>query len=689
MPSYRTSPPRTRSALPPAIRARLLRYARAALHGIRPSSREAWALMRWLANHAGPLGLAMPPALVAEWADPLDPTPPGATAWRAMRGLLDTQPALNRAQRPFAALAEALGLDRTEEAILTLAADYRACAAVELLCDEIATHRGGRAALGADAGLFALLLHVTQAELAARLRAEAPLRATGVLRLDEDGEISLLPRLLRLAADPAPPGDLRAALLGTEAKTTLPFEAFAHLGAESLRLRDLLRGALAERAIGVHVLLYGPPGTGKTAFAATLAEACGVPLHEVAVQSEEAEELAGAERLAELRLAQRLVAGGPPALLLLDEAEDLFDPGFELFRRTPRPGSRAFIHRLLEAAPAPVIWTANDLTSFSPAVLRRMACCIELRIPPPAVRETLWEEASAREGVALPPGEAARLARLLPAAPALARSAMRAARLAGGDAETVRWAVQGVARAMAGGRLPPPEGLGEAFDPALVQADCDLVALADRLAAPGAPRRVSLLLSGPPGSGKSAYARHLADRMGLPLLVKRASDLLGMYVGQTERLIAQAFAEAREGAAMLVFDEADSLLAERGLATRSWEVSQVNEMLTWMERHDFPFCCTTNLIERLDAAAMRRFLVKTRFGFLAPAQCALAWRRAFGIAPPLGLAALDRLTPADFELVRRGAEIAGHAGDAAALLAALEREQRAKPGASGPIGFRA
>jgi hypothetical protein len=245
VPSYRTSPPRTRSALPPAIRARLLRYARAALHGIRPSSREAWALMRWLANHAGPLGLAMPPALVAEWADPLDPTPPGATAWRAMRGLLDTQPALNRAQRPFAALAEALGLDRTEEAILTLAADYRACAAVELLCDEIATHRGGRAALGADAGLFALLLHVTQAELAARLRAEAPLRATGVLRLDEDGEISLLPRLLRLAADPAPPGDLRAALLGTEAKTTLPFEAFAHLGAESRADRTRHRRACA------------------------------------------------------------------------------------------------------------------------------------------------------------------------------------------------------------------------------------------------------------------------------------------------------------------------------------------------------------------------------------------------------------------------------------------------------------
>ena len=689
MTSFLNRPRRARGALPPALRGRVLRYARAVVRGVPHGAREAWALMRWLANHATALGLAMPPVLVAQWADPDDRAPPSLGAWRAVRDLLDTQPALTRAQRPFAGLAEALGLDRTEEAILTLAADYRAVPAVELLWDELAAHRGTRIALEANAGLFALLLHVTQAEVAARLGAEAPLRAAGLVQIDEDRQIALLPRLVRLAAEPSPPADMRAALLGPEAKAPLPFEAFAHLGAEPARVRDLLRGALRERAAGVHVLLHGPPGTGKTAFAAALAAECGVMLHEVGTQGRDAEELGRAERLAELRLAQRLLAGGAPALLLMDEAEDVFDPGFEPFRPMARTGSRVFVHRLLETSPVPVIWTANELASFGPAVLRRMACCIELRIPPVAVREKLWRDAAAQEGVTLPPGGAGNLARLLPAAPALARSAMRAARLAGGDAETVRWAVQGVARAMAGGRLPPPDGIAEGFDPALVNADRDLAALADRLAAPDAPRRVSLLLAGPPGSGKSAYARHLAERMGLPVLVKRASDLLGKYVGQTEQRIAAAFAEAREGAAMLVFDEADSLLAERGLAQQGWEVSQVNEMLTWMERHELPFCCTTNLAERLDAAAMRRFLVKARFGFLDAAQLALAWRRSFGSAPPPGLAALDRLTPADFDLVRRGAELAGELGDAAALLDALEREQRAKPGAAAPIGFRA
>jgi len=316
-----------------------------------------------------------------------------------------------------------------------------------------------------------------------------------------------------------------------------------------------------------------------------------------------------------------------------------------------------------------------------------MSCCIEVRIPPAPVRERLWRDAADAEGVSLPEGEARTLSHLLPSAPALASSAMRAARLAGGDPATVRWAVTGVVRAMAGGCLPPPNGEGEAFDLALVNADADLAKLTSKLAVPGATRQVSLLLSGPPGSGKSAYARHLAERMGLPVLQKRCSDLTSPWVGETEQKIARAFQEARDAEAFLIFDEADSLLRDRTLSHRSWEVSQVNEMLTWMERHPLPFCCTTNLVELLDAAAMRRFLVKARFDYLKPAQAAHAWSGTFGHTAPAGLAALDRLTPADFELVRRVASLQGDLESAEALLNALEREQRAKPGAKGAIGF--
>ena len=147
--------------------------------------------------------------------------------------------------------------------------------------------------------------------------------------------------------------------------------------------------------------------------------------------------------------------------------------------------------------------------------------------------------------------------------------------------------------------------------------------------------------------------------MGLPVLHKRASDLLSMFVGGTEQQIADAFAEAREAQAFLVFDEADSLLLERADAVRSWEISQVNEMLTWMDSHALPFACTTNLLERLDRASLRRFLVKLRFGWLTPEQARHAFQQFFGLAAPAGLERLRTLTPADFALVRRRAAVRG------------------------------
>ena len=226
--------------------------------------------------------------------------------------------------------------------------------------------------------------------------------------------------------------------------------------------------------------------------------------------------------------------------------------------------SRVFIHRLLERMAVPVIWTANDISVLGPAVLRRMTMCLELKVPNLVTRTRLWRQMGEAEGVVLPEADAARLARLVPAAPAVASTALRATRLAGGEAETARLIVEGVARAVHGGALPAPEREHDTlYDPALVNADCDLAALTADLLRPGAPRAVSFLLSGPPGSGKSAWVRHLAARMGLPVLQKRASDLLDPFVGGTEHNIADAFAEARDTNAFLVFDEADSLLLDR------------------------------------------------------------------------------------------------------------------------------
>jgi len=48
-------------------------------------------------------------------------------------------------------------------------------------------------------------------------------------------------------------------------------------------------------------------------------------------------------------------------------------------------------------------------------------------------------------------------------------------------------------------------------------------------------------------------------------------------------------------------------------------------MLTWMERHPLPFICTTNLSEKIDEAAFRRFYFKTKFDYLKRDQVASAF----------------------------------------------------------------
>jgi len=200
---------------------------------------------------------------------------------------------------------------------------------------------------------------------------------------------------------------------------------------------------------------------------------------------------------------------------------------------------------------------------------------------------------------------------------------------------------------------------------------------------------VSFLLSGPPGTGKSAWVRHLAGRMGLPVLQKRASDLFDPFVGGTEQNIAAAFAEARDTGAFLVFDEADSMLLDRTDAVRSWEIAQVNEMLTWMENHPLPFACTTNMAERLDRASLRRFVVKLRFDWLTAAQARLTFRHFFGLPAPAELDDLRTLSPADFALVQRRTALRGGPPDARALVRSLAAECADRAGGRMPMGFAA
>jgi len=201
-----------------------------------------------------------------------------------------------------------------------------------------------------------------------------------------------------------------------------------------------------------------------------------------------------------------------------------------------------------------------------------------------------------------------------------------------------------------------------------------------------APVDFSLLLSGPPGTGKTALAADVARRLDRPLAVKRASDLLSKWVGGTEANIAEAFADAREEGAVLLFDEADSLLLDRSDARMSWEITQVNELLTWMDSHPLPFIAATNFARRLDPAVFRRFLFKVELRPLSEATLDKAFERFFEGPAPAELRGIVGLTPGDFAVVKRQLRYRPDCS-AEEIVDLLRHEAEAKPGPTGRIGF--
>lgn len=591
-------------------------------------------------------------------------------------------------------LAKAVELDSLDADILEVLLRYQTSNAIDSLIDGVFDSAGPRSRrTNVSSNFLHLLLDHPQNRIQARLKKDAPLVRSGLVEIDQDGDLDIPRRLQRLAFEPGNDrSDIVRLLFDSASPTELEWTDFDHIEKGREHIETLINGALQNRAKGLNILLYGPPGTGKTEFCKVLAERLGVTLYCIGEADDGGSEPSRGERLQELTIAQRLLAKNRKSLLLFDEMEDLLDShsGFPFIfptmqgERYSQGKSKVFMHRLLEETPVPILWTMNDAGSVDRAILRRMRFALELRPPNAAIRARVWMRQLAKNDIEATPADVDELAREFEATPAIAAGATVAARIAGGDLATVRYGVRSLSRLLSCDR--PPQKAPAEFELGLIQADTDPEALATRITET-ARRNFSLCLQGPPGTGKSAFARYLAERLGLEVMHKRASDLMSMWVGGTEKLIARAFAEARDSEAFLIFDEADSLLSDRRNSVRSWEVSQVNEMLTWMESHPFPFACTTNFVDRLDQATSRRFTFKIALDYLTSEQARFAFGKFFSLEAPAGLNSIAALTPGDFAVVRKKAEILGYLQEPEVLAEMLRAECEAKPNRPKSIGF--
>ncbi len=551
---------------------------------------------------------------------------------------------------------------------------------------------------------------VDEADVAEALRAGSRLERIGMVEnLISEHNITDLADLMKVSEQLPPvlmreyqgPSDLMAVFTRPAAPSELAPADFHYVGDDQRMMSALLRNAVARKEAGVNILLYGPPGTGKTELAKVAAQAVGLELYEVEYADRDGNSLSGRDRYRSLQISQVFLKGSANVALLFDEVEDVFPPistdAAQLMARLDTGdgalngsvSGKAWVNQILETNPVPVIWVTNRIEQIDPAFRRRFQYHLELKSPPPGAREALVAKALA--GVEVGTGFAARLAERRGLTPAQIRTAVKFARLAGGaelDAQAlIERQLVNADKAL--GNSPQERGARRV----VTHYDLDLVHTESRFAIPKiveALRRKgygTLCFHGPPGTGKTALAEHIAHELQRPLMIRQASDIVSKYVGETEQNMARMFEEAEAEQAVLLLDEADSFLRSRRMAERNYEVSEVNEMLQGMERYAGVFICTTNLFTDLDEAALRRFTFKIQFRPLKPEQ-----RERMFVAEALGgdaarltaeqrarLQRLEALAPGDFASVKRQVDVLGEVFEPDEFLSQLEAEHRVKP----------
>lgn len=456
---------------------------------------------------------------------------------------------------------------------------------------------------------------------------------------------------------------LKSFLYGEHRHSELNLNDFSYLAKNSQYLQLLLNGHKRKDAKPLNIFIYGAPGTGKTEFAKALGKATNRQVHFIGEQDENKNDVTREERIAALTLISNLKDEDDTKLLVIDEADDILSginsnslgSLFAMFRGRDDDGSKIFLNRLLENLTIPVIWIINEHRHIDSSVLRRMNYCLEFPKPKIEVRQKIIKKLAVKSEITLGDDDVQNLSQY-DTSPAHIENAIKLGSQFGGDMKIVTQILENnisVSGKIIKNLIPKSD-----FKLELCNASKDLMDLTSRVKSCGS-NKLTFCFSGAPGTGKSEYARFLAKNMGYEVVFKRYSDLTSKWLGEMEQNIAAAFREAASQKAFLIIDEADSLLAKRENAQKSWEVTQVNEFLTQIESHEYPFAITTNAFDNLDTAAMRRFLFKVKFYAMESDQIAAAFIHFFGDTAPSELLRIENLTPADFALIRNQTQILG------------------------------
>ena len=307
---------------------------------------------------------------------------------------------------------------------------------------------------------------------------------------------------------------------------------------------------------------------------------------------------------------------------------------------------------VLSGLKVPVLLLAPSGEGWRPALAGHAWRRVDLRPPDHAERRVLWATALGRSGVAAPPeaiDEAAERFRLSARQIAAAAKSLR---LASGQAPCDLTALAGAAREQAAADLAtlaqrivartdwrdlvlPENCLGQLMTLASA-INCRARVFGDWGLA-GGPG-LTALFGGGPGTGKTMSAGVLANAAGLDLWRIDLSAVVSKYIGETEKHLDRIFAQARDGNAILFFDEADAIFGKRSEvkdAHDRYANIEIAYLLQRLETFDGVVILATNLARNVDPAFSRRLHFVIDFPLPDAPLRERLWRAALPARAPL------------------------------------------------------
>jgi len=434
---------------------------------------------------------------------------------------------------------------------------------------------------------------------------------------------------------------------------------FPHVNTELIE--SFFVSATLENQHGINLLLHGDPGTGKTEFARSLARVSGRKLFEVQAltvrhgqfDEESAQTKASRQRLNYLLLLQKLLSDAENTVLLIDECENIFSSSDEFY-------SKELLHRVLEATKVPCIWITNHVGMIEHSYIRRFSLVVEVSAPDRSVMLNIAKELC--KGLRVSQSFIQRLGSIKHMSPALIANGSHVAKTIGvhrQEAESIiEEVVENSLRACELWSNEISYSQQMEFEPEFLnfRQSTETVEQIRHAISEGQPIRV--LLCGPPGTGKTAFAHFMAETFKRDLMRVKCSDVLDKYVGESEKNIARIFRTAHKEKQLLLLDEVDSLLASRERLQAQHETQLVNELLTQIECFTQPLFAATNFESSLDKAVLRRFDFKLECDYLTPEQVIALYKKVLQLKQLTSdedhqLRRLRNLTPGDFAILSR------------------------------------